>query len=161
MTDFADEIEALQRAVQKSELHTPEEWSRMTAAIAEQVERHRRAAIAGAPPLPPLRRSLDWSLPEGVAPSTDPHGHPCCRCSRIADEEERRGRPRTHVAQAERSVNRDTGRVFWLATCTPCTDYEFTDRWNRRYGLATDDAAKERLERERQRWIARGRGYLG
>jgi hypothetical protein len=99
-------------------------------------------------------------LPAGVEPPVDPLGHPCCRCSATADLEEQRGRPRPPIAQAERKVG-ENGRVYWLGTCARCTDLEFSMRWNLRRTQTKNEGEITALDRQLQRWRARGRRFFG
>lgn len=70
---------------------------------------------------------------------------------------------RCHRAPAERRVNPDTKRVYFLGTCSGCTDIEWSNRWKAKMAQARKDGegnAMIRLEREKAAWIAGGRRFV-
>lgn len=63
-----------------------------------------------------------------------PRDHTCLRCQAVADAAMRRGEPPTPVRPVEQW--KVDGRTYYAATCRPCTDYEWSEMWQRRYNLA-------------------------
>jgi hypothetical protein len=90
-------------------------------------------------------------VPEGEPPKRS--ARPCARCSKNPNI------PAADVPEAESWVH--DGSTHYAATCSSCTDLEFSERWQRRFAKATSEETKGALEKQLDEWTRSGRRYVG
>lgn len=108
-----------------------------------------------------LSRVLDDAAELQRKGKVAPRNRDCAHCSRTAELEERAGRPRPMVMQAEAFKN-DAGRTYYTGLCRTCTDIEWSANQAARFERAKGNAAEtERLTLEVMAREKRGRKWHG
>lgn len=84
---------------------------------------------------------------EGLAEGAPrvPRPRTCCRCEAQADLARKRGELVIPPEDVERWQHQ--GRVYFAATCTGCTDVEWSALWQRKYDLAEERSNSTEMRR--------------
>ena len=87
-------------------------------------------------------------------PESSARSWPCGNCTRLAAMQ-----PQRPIAQCE-PIRREGRTVAFAWACSTCIDMEWSKRWRAAYAVAEqarDEATMGVLDKERERWKARGR----